>query len=85
MKTFAKGRSPCLFPRELSFSQMRSNGLIIFVPKFGIEGPVYLTAKDKDKTAGQKQDDYVMDEELQTIRSKQGDTSYTVRLSLCTQ
>lgn len=28
---------------------MRANGLIIFVPKYGIEGPVYLTSKEASK------------------------------------
>lgn len=32
---------------------MRANGLIIFVPKYGIEGPVYLTKHKKDATASQ--------------------------------
>ncbi len=29
--------------------QVRANGLIIFVPKYGIEGPVYLTKKESSK------------------------------------
>ena len=31
-------------------AQVRANGLIIFVPKYGIEGPVYLTKKDSTKS-----------------------------------
>ena len=31
---------------------MRANGLIVFVPKYGIEGPVYLTSKGNSKTQG---------------------------------
>ena len=27
--------------------QVRANGLVVFVPKYGIEGPVYLTEKAK--------------------------------------
>lgn len=60
--------------------QVRSNGLIIFVPKFGIEGPVYLTSKEESKAEGKKETDYVLDEELQTIKSQKGDASYTVSL-----
>ena len=26
----------------------RTNGVVVFVPKYGIEGPVYLTEKAKD-------------------------------------
>ena len=28
--------------------QVRTNGVVVFVPKYGIEGPVYLTDKAKD-------------------------------------
>eukprot|EP00951_Prasinocladus_malaysianus_P038198 scaffold417563_cov52-Prasinocladus_malaysianus.AAC.1 len=28
--------------------KVRANGLIVFVPKYGIEGPVFLAGKDKD-------------------------------------
>ena len=31
--------------------QVRTNGLIIFVPKYGIEGPVYLTKHKRDTAA----------------------------------
>lgn len=83
--------------------QVRANGLIIFVPKYGIEGPVYLTKKDSSKTeedsrssshmqastasngtsAGNKsadssQDGFVLDEDKQTVVSKDGHRSYTV-------
>ena len=40
--------------------QVKANGLIVFVPKFGIEGPVYLTpnpsssSKDKGGAGGGK-------------------------------
>ncbi len=37
--------------------QVRQNGIIIFVPKYGIEGPVYLTAKGADAEAA-----FAMDE-----------------------
>jgi predicted metal-dependent RNase len=28
--------------------QVRTNGVVVFVPKYGIEGPVYLTEKARD-------------------------------------
>ncbi len=31
--------------------QVKSNGLIVFVPKYGIEGPVYLTPPSSGKGA----------------------------------
>lgn len=37
--------------------QVRQNGVIVFVPKYGIEGPVYLTAKGSDAEAA-----FTMDE-----------------------
>lgn len=44
--------------------QVKANGLIVFVPKYGIEGPVYLTGKE---AADKKQSDklYVLDEDTQ--------------------
>ncbi len=66
--------------------QVKANGLIVFVPKYGIEGPVYLTPKDKPQkgprsapvaaTAAEEQ--FVLDEERQTVRSKDGRVAYTV-------
>ena len=32
--------------------QVRANGLIVFVPKYGIEGPIYLTKKDSKSSQG---------------------------------
>ncbi|GFR51506.1 hypothetical protein Agub_g13921 [Astrephomene gubernaculifera] len=32
-------------------TRVKANGLIVFVPKYGIEGPVYLTARDKNNAA----------------------------------
>ena len=64
--------------------QVRANGLIIFVPKFGIEGPVYLTAKgappSASGTAAVGESDFLLDEEKQTVKSKDGKTSFTVSL-----
>ena len=65
---------------SLYFPQVRANGLIIFVPKFGIEGPVYLSLKEDGSPAKGKDTDLILDEELQTLKSKEGDWSYTVSL-----
>ncbi|GLI66006.1 hypothetical protein VaNZ11_009617 [Volvox africanus] len=32
-------------------TKVKANGLVVFVPKYGIEGPVYLTARDKNINA----------------------------------
>ena len=56
------------------------------MPKFGIEGPVYLTAKGAppaaNGTAAVGESDFLLDEEKQTVKSKDGRTSYTVSLLL---
>lgn len=48
---------------------MRANGFIVFVPKYGIEGPVYLTEKGADAEAA-----WTMDEAKQTVTSTDGAT-----------
>jgi hypothetical protein len=35
--------------------QVKQNGLVVFVPKYGIEGPVYLTPKDAANNANATQ------------------------------
>ncbi len=67
----------CCAPSHLSRldAQVRANGLIIFVPKYGIEGPVYLVGKDasaEDAAA------YQLDEAKQTVSSRDGRARYTV-------
>jgi exosome complex exonuclease DIS3/RRP44 len=57
-------------------SQVRANGLILFVPKYGIEGPVYLTGKDAP--AGADASEYTLDEAKQTVTSRDGRVRYTV-------
>ena len=62
--------------------QVRANGLVIFVPKYGIEGPVYLTEKAKaasmqgigrtDPEAKSGSEDFQLDEDQQMIASKDG-------------
>lgn len=55
--------------------QVKANGLVVFVPKFGIEGPVYLVAKD---AVNNQQQQYILDEEKQTVMSADGRTRFTV-------
>eukprot|EP00775_Hariotina_reticulata_P011972 gene11972-12115_t len=56
-------------------TKVKANGLVVFVPKYGIEGPVYLVAKD---AVNNQQQQYILDEEKQTVVSADGRTSFTV-------
>ncbi len=47
--------------------QVRANGIIVFVPKYGIEGPVYLTEKGADEEAA-----WTMDEAAQALSAVDG-------------
>lgn len=38
----------------LGFVQVKANGLVVFVPKYGIEGPVYLVTKDAANNVNQQ-------------------------------
>ncbi|KAJ6916500.1 hypothetical protein NC652_019024 [Populus alba x Populus x berolinensis] len=58
---------------EARIVKMRSNGFIVFVPKFGIEGPVYLTMRG-DKGGGE----WFVDEQQQKIRKMDGSVSYSI-------
>ena len=59
--------------------QVKANGLIVFVPKYGIEGPIYLTEKqDKNAKQQQQQEQWLLDEERQTVRSVDGRQCFTV-------
>ena len=71
--------------------QVKANGLVVFVPKYGIEGPVYLTGKAKEQqrqqvgasssdTSGKDvaADEYTLDEDKQTVVSKDGSRRFTV-------
>ncbi|TMW90047.1 hypothetical protein EJD97_016266 [Solanum chilense] len=57
---------------EARIVKIRSNGFIVFVPKYGIEGPVYLTSK------GDNGGEWVVDEKQQKIRKLDGSVSYGV-------
>lgn len=66
---FFKGRPTAADARIV---RVRSNGFIVFVPKYGIEGPVYLDGKNE-------QGGYDFDEEAQTVLSKvDGSRVYTI-------
>lgn len=58
---------------EARIVKIRSNGFIVFVPKYGIEGPVYLTKKG-DKGVGE----WVVDEQQQKVKKSDGSISYGV-------
>ncbi|KAL3845034.1 hypothetical protein ACJIZ3_002437 [Penstemon smallii] len=58
---------------EARILKIRSNGFIVFVPKYGIEGPVYLVS------GGQKGGgDWIIDEQQQKIKKIDGEVSYGV-------
>ncbi|XP_075091256.1 exosome complex exonuclease RRP44 homolog A-like isoform X2 [Nicotiana tabacum] len=57
---------------EARIVKIRSNGFIVFVPKYGIEGPVYLTSK------GENAGEWLADEKQQRIRKVDGSVSYGV-------
>ncbi|CAA0838150.1 ribonuclease II family protein [Striga hermonthica] len=65
---------------EARILKIRSNGFIVFVPKYGIEGPVYLVAR------GEKAGEWTIDEQQQKIKKINGDVSYgilqTVRIHM---
>lgn len=55
--------------------KVKGNGLVVFVPKYGIEGPVYLISKDKNNRA---EEHFVLDEDKQTVSSVDGATRFTI-------
>ncbi|KAG5035980.1 hypothetical protein JHK87_010890 [Glycine soja] len=52
--------------------KIRSNGFFVFVPKYGIEGPVYLTKAEKGSG------EWYVDEQQQKIKKMDGSLSYNV-------
>lgn len=61
--------------------KIRSNGFIVFVPKFGIEGPVYLTQKEKrgeQKHAEEGELAWIVNEEEQKISRMDGLKAFRV-------
>ncbi|OVA00648.1 Ribonuclease II/R [Macleaya cordata] len=59
---------------EARIVKIRSNGFIVFVPKYGIEGPVYLTARGEKGGGGE----WFVDEEHQKVKKMDGSISYSV-------
>ncbi|KAL1566673.1 Exosome complex exonuclease RRP44 A [Salvia divinorum] len=58
---------------EARILKIRANGFIVFVPKYGIEGPVYLTSRGQ-KGGGE----WIIDEQQQKIKKTNGEVSYGV-------
>jgi exosome complex exonuclease DIS3/RRP44 len=64
--------------------QVKANGLIVFVPRYGIEGSVYLTPKEGEGggggggAAGEQQQQFVLDEERQVVSSADGRLRFTI-------
>eukprot|EP00873_Tetraselmis_striata_P021093 jgi/Tetstr1/441357/TSEL_029608.t1 len=67
--------------------RVRANALVVFVPKYGIEGPVFLTDKNEQQRKGAPAaaaaataagDEFVLDEKAQSVTSKDGNQKYTL-------
>ncbi|GMH06614.1 hypothetical protein Nepgr_008454 [Nepenthes gracilis] len=58
---------------EARVVKIRSNGFIVFLPKFGIEGPVYLTPRGENGGG-----EWVVDEQQQKVKKMDGRISYSV-------
>ncbi|KAI8464454.1 MAG: hypothetical protein J3K34DRAFT_526194 [Monoraphidium minutum] len=64
-------------------TKVKANGLIVFVPRYGIEGPVYLTPKGGGGDGGGGGGDaqapqFVLDEERQVVTSADGALRFAV-------
>ena len=61
-------------------TRVKANGLIVFVPKFGIEGPVFLGGKPGGEGEGgaAAAAAFAFDEDKQTVRSASGSVQYTI-------
>ncbi|GAB4847637.1 Exosome complex exonuclease RRP44 A [Ancistrocladus abbreviatus] len=57
---------------EARIVKIRSNGFIVFVPKYGIEGPVYLTPR------GESGGEWLVDEQHQKVKKMDGSICYSV-------
>jgi exosome complex exonuclease DIS3/RRP44 len=58
-------------------TKVQANGLIVFVPKFGIEGPIYFDS-NASNTEGNETAAFTFDEERQTVANDSGTMQYTV-------
>ena len=54
--------------------QVRANGLIVFIPKYGIEGPVYFSGPEDAQPDGE----WVLDAEAMTVTSRDGAQQYAI-------
>ncbi|XP_019177343.1 PREDICTED: exosome complex exonuclease RRP44 homolog A isoform X1 [Ipomoea nil] len=61
---------------EARILKIRANGFIVFVPKYGIEGPVYLTSK-RDKSG-----EWLIDEQEQRVKKLDGSVTYGILQSV---
>lgn len=85
----------CALCLRCSFAspQVRANGLILFVPKYGIEGPVYFGRHPDDVAAASagaggaaqalarakaKEEEWDLDEDAMVVRSRDGAAEYRV-------
>lgn len=57
--------------------RVRTNGLIVFVPKFGIEGPVYFHSHSEEK-GGDAKVRFALDDHTQVARSLDGNLRFQV-------
>ncbi|KAL6539255.1 Exosome complex exonuclease RRP44 A [Orobanche gracilis] len=62
---------------EARILRIRSNGFIVFVPKYGIEGPVYLISRGQEGGG-----EWIIDEQQQKIKKTNGEVSYGVLQTL---
>ncbi|MEW5311018.1 MAG: hypothetical protein WDW38_002766 [Sanguina aurantia] len=59
-------------------TRVKANGLIVFVPKYGIEGPVFLNPKDNNEIGQEGAVLFKLDQEKQTVVSSDGLQRYTI-------
>ena len=59
---------------DARITKVRANGLIVFVPKYGIEGPVYLVEKGDEAAKAQ----WALDEETQMVAHRDGSRRYKI-------
>lgn len=57
---------------DMRMLQVKANGLVVFIPKYGIEGPVYLGPKAPGSSDPNNAEaaNWVLDDEAQTVTAK---------------
>lgn len=63
---------------EARIVRVRANGLIVFVPKFGIEGPLYFDQRKLEDKDGNSNVLYVLDDRTQTAISSDGSQHFQI-------